>query len=149
MQTAKIVAGECYAIKRGAEYERFSVTQVTTKRTTSNTTSVVIGNVVEDGGKAGVQLTLDPKDIIGPYTDVAALVEKKKREDEERKRQSDEREAKAKAERRMLYKFISMAPPKNERDYDQPFRASYGSVEISNEGKRLLLAKIAALVNAS
>jgi len=145
MQTSKISVGEVYAIKFGGADARFNVTKIVTTKDTGGTKSSIVGNVIEDGGKRGTELHLDPSAIIGPFDAVAELAAKAQREKEERERAAAEREAQAIADRRALYRFVGETPPRNVKEYHQLFRATYGSVDISTEGKALLIAKIKSL----
>ena len=141
MQTSKIKTDGVYAIRRGANLERFAVDEIVTTKSVDKSTSKIVGYVIKDG-KREHKLTLDPSDIIGPFEEQAALVEQKRVEDEKRKLAAEERERQARADRRALYKFVGAEVPRNEKDYHQLFRMNYGSVEISGEGKTELLKKI-------
>ena len=148
MQTAKISVGEVYAIKRGPAHQRFAVTEIVTKKTTSGTQTTIIGNVIDDGGTRGSELRLEPSDLFGPFAAFAELAEKAQREKEERERMLAEREAQALADRRALYRFIGETPPRNVKEYNQLFRVLYGGVEIGSEGRARLIEKIRTLVPA-
>ena len=135
MQAAKIKVGEVYAYWRGSEYVRYAVDAKITRNEGDRAQTTLEGRIIEDG-RAALKFTLSPEDLKGPYQEVAELVERKAKEDA--KRAATERD------RLTLYRFVGVKPPKG-KDYDQPFRASYGSVDIRQAGVRLLIEKIEKL----
>jgi hypothetical protein len=145
MQTSKISPGNTYAYKHRGELVRFLVEAIKTTRGRSGTSSQIEGRISEPGDATG-KLVLDPSDLIGPYEQVAELAERKAKEDAARKVKEAEAEAKARAERLLLYKFVGVQAPKDAKAYDQPFKLDYGStVDVRREGVKLLIERIEKL----
>jgi hypothetical protein len=148
MQTSKVKLGELYAYKRGNDYVRFRVTATHTSRTQSRTSTEIEGHILEDAkdGQAGRTVKLDPAHLEGPYDQVAALVERKRLEDEARAQKTKTDEAEIARQRCVLYRFVGVDAPKNAKDYHQLFRDAYGNnVDISKEGVKALVAKIESI----
>ena len=143
MQASKITVGSEYAYKRGDGYVRFHVESIVTRRKLDKTESTIEGYIVEDGTKTTIKL--DPRNLQGPYQEIAELAERKAKEDAERKAKADEDEAARQRDRLTLYRFVGIKPPKDAKVYDQHFRCSYGSVEIRSEGVRALIERIEKL----
>lgn len=155
MQAAKIKIGETYAYKRGNELVRYSVEEITTTKSHSNTETVLTGVILEDykPGEPRSKMHLSPSDLVGPYEEQAALVERKRLEDEARNRKSEERKAKAKADVLMLYRFVRVKPatdnPKAFK-YDRMFRVGYGeTVDISSRGCEAIIKRVRELETKS
>jgi len=147
MQASKVKINTIYAIKRGGKLERFHVTEIVTRKTIAYPTSrnSIKGYTLEDGINRRNEWEVDPQDLLGPYEEQAELVERKAKEDAERKAQADAREAKARTDRLALYAFVGVTPPKNPKDYNQLFRAQYGSVEFGSEGKQAIIDRVHAM----
>jgi len=144
MQTAKIKVDGIYAYKHGGDYVRFVVDAIITRKSVHKTESQIEGRIVEDAGNTKIRL--DPALLEGPYEEMAALVERKAKEDAERKAKADEAEAKARRDRIALYRFVGMPAPKDAKSYDQPFKLDYGStIDIRREGVKLLIERIEKL----
>ena len=144
MQTSKIKVDSIYAYKRGGEYVRFVVDAIITRKSVHKTESEIEGRIVEDAGN--VKIRLDPGSLEGPYEEMAALVERKAKEDAERKTKQEAADAKARKDRLTLYRFIGVPAPKDVKAYEQPFRIDYGAtVDIRREGVALLIERIEKL----
>lgn len=149
MQTAKIKAGETYAMDRRGDLVRFVVQAVITSKTRSKTESKIEGYIEEDRkeGEPVPTRTVDPERLIGPYAEQAELVERKRQEEAARTAAHKERLRVGDLDRRMLYAFVGVAVPKvKPEEYSQPFRLGYnGKVDTSDEGLKLILAKVRSL----
>ena len=148
MQTAKVKVGELYALKRRGELVRFYCTEIVTRKSAQdNTRSEFFGTIVEDhkDGEKNTVINVNPADLLGPFAEQAELVERKEREDAERKEKADAREKQARVDRLALYEFVGVKPPVKLDDYRQLFRCSFGSVDISSEGKAAIIASVHAL----
>src|SRR5262245_4156148 len=150
MQTSKIYPGHLYAYKRGSEWVRFRVESIETSRTSSGTTSKIVGWILEDRKAEGITpptIKLEPASLDGPYEVKAELVARKQAEDEAVKQREAERRKHAMADRRALYAFVGEPVPQKADDYHQLFRVtSYGGdADITREGGKRLIEKIHSL----
>ena len=149
MQASKIMIGKVYAIKadRGEGLKRFNIVSVTTVRSRStgsphDYSSYVSGTVLnDDGHPVGDVIKIDPEKVLGPFEDYAELVAQKKAQDAAREAATKAVNDRADKLRLTLYALVDQeAPPGNDRyNYSQPFRASSGSLEISQQGVQWLL----------
>jgi hypothetical protein len=151
MQTAKIKAGETYAMERGSNGNlvRFMVQAIITTKTRGKTINHIEGYVQEEReeGKPVASFRVDPERLIGPYAEHAELVARKEQEQAAHAAAHSERQRLADLDRRMLYAFVGVAVPKVKPDeYSQMFRIGYSSgVDISGEGVKAIIAKVRAL----
>jgi hypothetical protein len=146
MQTSKIKVGEVYAMKRGSDLIRFQVTAIISRKTLGGTGNTIEGFIVEDA-RAGTRndRKVDPKELIGPFTEQAELAERKAKENVEHEAKQKERENQALFDRLALYEFVGVTPPKDPKEYHQHFRATFGSVDIRNEGQQAIIDRVKAL----
>jgi hypothetical protein len=111
MQTSKIKPGEVYAYKRGGNLVRFQVDEIVTRKSADGPAkNEIIGWIVEDG-RGSSKFPVDPTDLIGPYAEQAALVERKRLEDAERQEKKEAAEKQARVDRLALYEFVGVTPP--------------------------------------
>ena len=151
MQTSKIKVGEVYALHRGQGLVRFHVTEIVTRKGLDKATNEIVGNIIEDN-KPGVRasdIKVEPGDLLGPYAEQAELVERKAKEDAEREAKQVARDKEARADRIALYRFVGIEPPKDAKAFHQHFSLSYGSVDIRNEGKVAIIARVRELQDAA
>ena len=146
MQTSKIKPGEIYAMKRGDSLVRFHVTEIVTRRSTDDRAkNEIMGYVVEDriaGGGREIEFKVDPEHLLGPFAEHEELRVKAEQEEAARQAKKAAADKQARADRIALYWFVGAEVPKNPGEYHQLFRASYGTVDISSDGKRELIARI-------
>jgi hypothetical protein len=148
MQTAKIKTDAIYAMERGGDLVRFHCTEIVTRRGLDGTKSEIRGYVIEDrtdDGSRKADISVDPANLLGPYEEQLALVERKKQEEAKREAAAAARVSKAIEDRRLLYKFVGAEVPKNAKDYDQMFSVSYGSLEFRSEGREAIIQRIRAM----
>lgn len=144
MQTNKIKIGEIYAVKAGGKYSRFSVTKIETSRTMAGSNTVIVGRLL-DVENTPADRSFDPADVIGPYEDVAELAAKREAEKAEAKAKDDQWKSDCQTVRFWLYRACrEKVPTLGKYDYKEPFRVSYGGIEITREGIDLLLKTINA-----
>ena len=125
MQTAKIIIGDIYAINLHGQPVRFRVDAIVTTKTSGTTTSEIEGWEIGDDGKPSEKRRgIDPKSIIGPYTDVAELAAKAAAEKAAREAVEKAKKDTAAALAFELYKITGLS--KNDREYTAPFRVEYG-----------------------
>jgi hypothetical protein len=169
MQASKIQIGTVYAIYRpdvtkndeGRELVRLRVTAVTTTRHRNTGSphdykSMVEGVIIEDhpdrpqwaeNAEHGVKNVtyVTPDALLGPYQEHLVLVERKQRETTEKIRRETEEKETVSDLRRVLYALVGEPMPNDENDYKQMFRNSHGgSISVSKEGARQLLASLKA-----
>jgi hypothetical protein len=140
MQASKIDVGDTYAVRRHGTLMRFRVTEVTTHRgsSRSSTTSEVTGHLVDEENRL---VTMEVSEVIGPYAEHAELAEKARKEREERERVAKEQKERAKRLVKLLFKRTGTRPSVNE--YNSLFRCTYShGVEISKEGVEALLKSL-------
>lgn len=146
MQTSKIEIGAIYAMKRGDGLIRFQVTEIVTRKTTDGpATNEIIGNIIEDDSRPGASrsdLKIDPANLLGPFEEQATLVERKRQEEAENKAKKLAAEKQARLDRLALYAFVGTEPPKDAAAYPQLFRTNLGTVYISGEGVRTIIARV-------
>ena len=157
MQTANIDINEIYALKRGPEVVRFQVKEIVTvtrrnharkSGRNADTRNTIVG-IIPEGDIAGTaeQRTCEvgPEDIIGHYTEYAALKAKQAEEERVRKEDSDRREAVRNQLQAKLYALTGIEVPKDD-GYNTPFSAYHtNSVQINGEEA---IAKVLALLEA-
>lgn len=151
MQTAQIKAGTVYAYKRNDEWVRFFANAIITRKTAGETKSVIEGYIVEDhkDGVAPATLKVEPGKLDGEYGQRMELVERQKQEAADKKARDIAKAERAHEDRLALYAFVGEEPPEDATAYHQPFRVSYGTLDFSNEGEKLIVAMVRALQAAN
>jgi hypothetical protein len=143
MLSKDIEIGERYAYKRrGGELVTFHVTSVGSVRTRKggNARGYVHGFIVEDTVEddRAEPLQLEPADLLGPIKEHQELVQRELAAKAIAKAREDaENEALAET-RRVLYRFVAMPLPNDDRDHKQMFRQGWSEIRISKEGSDLL-----------
>jgi hypothetical protein len=148
MQASRIKLGEMYALQRGADtLVRFHVTEIVTRKTYGGTSNEIVGEVIEDRKPDGPKVLIKtlPDNLLGPYEEHAALVERNKRETAEREAQKAADMKQARIDRLMLYAFVGIEAPKDLGEYRQPFRISHNSVDATSDGMKAIIDKVREL----
>ena len=142
MQTAKIIIGDVYAVKLygGGSAVRFRVDAIVTRKESGKTFSSVEGREVGDDAQDRQKHTIDPKDILGDYTEFAELAAKAAAEKAAKEAVAKIKKDKASALVFELYKITGLTREKDE--YRSPIRVEY------NEGVTLRAEAVEALLSA-
>ncbi len=139
MQASKILPGAIYAIKQGEEHKRFHVHAVVTRRSKNTGSphdyeSHVEGYVLEDHEPGERKLVrMDPKKLLGEFTEFSELVERKRLEEAAAKEKGNAEKAALERLATLLYRAAGLPVPEKLDKYRVPIRTAFGSIDIGGE----------------
>jgi hypothetical protein len=150
MQANKIKIGSSYAVKIAGDLYALRVTKIVTTKTGPHAAdhehriSGIIANQPEGENLNNRVFTLS--EILGPYEEHQELVQQKAAE--KAKREAEEKHRKERIDHLvfLLFKITGLKRSSEKYNrYDNPFRASFGSVDIAMKGVEPLIAAIERL----